>query len=111
MAHPDGGRGKPFPTEHTFAQAYAFVGAKGQKFLSTTNEDITAKQSFAKDKATPIIVFWGEYSRHGAVCEACWGFPLDCNGSRIGHCVKPLIDATGMGCAGAPLIDVSERPL
>lgn len=101
MAHPSGGRGKLFPTKHTFAQAYDLLGAIGLSFLSTSKEKIVARQSFTKDRAMPIITFVGENSRHGGVCEACWGFPIDCNGSRIGHCVKPLdqncLDTIGLG--------------
>ncbi len=92
MAHPHGGRGNQFLTRHTFAQAFGLVGNRSYTFYSTTNEKITAKQSFAKDGVTAILTFTGEHSRHGGACEACWGFPFDCSGSRIGHCVKALDD-------------------
>ena len=62
MAHPNGGRGNPFPTKYTFAQAYELVGRTGFDFRSPTNERITASQSLAKDRSTPIIVFVGENS-------------------------------------------------
>ncbi len=89
MAHPSGGS-KPIDAKHTFAEAYKFVGATGVAFLSTRNEKIKAHQSIAKDGVTPIIVFVGEHARHGGACMKCWGFRLDCSGSRIGQCAEAL---------------------
>lgn len=90
MAHPQGGSGSKFNTVHTFSQAYASVGPQGITFLSTTNEQITARQGFTRGKSAATIVFRGQRNRHGSVCEACWGFRVDCNGSRIGQCAEPL---------------------
>jgi len=90
MAHPAGGA-NPFPVMHSFAQAYKFVGSKGVTFRSTrAKEKIKAHQSIAKDGTTPIIVFVGEQSTHGRACSRCWGFRLDCSGSRIGQCAEAL---------------------
>ena len=89
MAHPSGGS-NPFDVKHSFAEAYKFVGAKGVAFRSRRNEKIKAHQSTAKDGVTPIIVFVGERHTHGRACEKCWGFRLDCNGSRIGQCAECL---------------------
>lgn len=90
MAHPQGGRGNRLSTKHTFEQAYAHVGSRGTKFNSTTNEQISAKQGFAQDQVTRTIVYMGERTRHGSVCEACWGYRIDCNQSRIGQCSEAL---------------------
>jgi hypothetical protein len=93
MAHPKGGSGTGFRTNHTFAQVYAIVGSSGFKFQSTTGEMITASQGLTKDRAMQTIVFMGERNRHGSVCESCWGFRVDCNGSRIGQCAEALDSA------------------
>lgn len=90
MAHPNGGSGNTFSARHTFAEAHAFIGTKDLRFCSTTGEEITARQGLAKDGVTGTIVFVGEHTRHGNVCEACWGFRIDCNGSRIGQCAQAL---------------------
>lgn len=90
MAHPNGGQGNRFNTTHSFTQAYAFVGAEGVKFLSTTGEHIYAKQGMARDGETQTIVFIGERNRHGSTCKACWGFRIDCNQARIGQCAEAL---------------------
>ncbi len=90
MAHPMGGFGSRSITTHSFKQAHAFVGSNGLKFPSTTGEQITASRGFSRDMTTETIVFVGERNRHGSVCEARWGFPIDCNQSRIGHCVRAL---------------------
>ncbi|WP_319408785.1 hypothetical protein [uncultured Desulfosarcina sp.] len=90
MPHPNGGRGNTFPTTKTFAQAYAHVSSYGLKFNSTTGEPITAAQGVAQDRLTETINFQGENSRHGNVCEQCWGFRKNCSGARIGHCVEAL---------------------
>ena len=89
MAHPKGGS-NPFEAKHSFAQAYGHVGQDGFTFDSTTYERITARQSVARDGFTPIIVFVGERNTPGRACVACWGFRVDCNGSRIGHCAEGL---------------------
>ena len=90
MAHPKGGNGNTFSTKHTFKQAYAHVGSRGIKFSSTTDEQISAKQGIAHDKITKTIVYVGKRSRHGSACEACWGYRIDCNQSRIGQCSEAL---------------------
>jgi len=91
MPHPNGGVGNIFPTTHTFAQAYAFVGAEGCEFESTTNERIFAKRSMAEDGLTTTIVFFGKTGRReGNVCSACWGFRQACTKTRIGQYVKGL---------------------
>lgn len=90
MAHPHGGMGNIFQTNHSFSQAYAHVGAKGIKFKSTTGEQISATQGIAHDRITQTIVFVGKNSRHGSACSACWGYRVDCNKSRIGQCAEAL---------------------
>jgi hypothetical protein len=90
MAHPIGGKGNTFSTKHTFNQIYSHLGSRGVNFNSTTGEQILAKQGIAKDKVTKTTVYIGERSRHGSVCEACWGYRIDCNQSRIGQCSEAL---------------------
>lgn len=90
MAHPNGGQGNSFNPNHSFDQAYAFVGTKGVEFQSTTGERIHAREGVAGDGVTLTIVFVGERNRHGSACKACWGFRIDCNQSRIGQCVEAL---------------------
>jgi hypothetical protein len=90
MAHPARGSGSTFSVKHSFAKAYDFVGSKGATFRSTTGESIAANQGVAQDGITRTIVFVGEHSRHGSTCAACWGFRIDCNGSRIGHCAEAI---------------------
>ena len=90
MAHPARGSGSTFSVKHSFAQAYDFVGSKGVTLRSTTGERIDANQGMARDGITRTIVFVGEHSRRGSTCAACWGFRIDCNGSRIGQCAEAL---------------------
>lgn len=90
MAHPNGGGGNIFPTNRSFIDAYKYVGLNGAIFKSTTGETIRAKQGTARDGITKTIVFYGERNRHGSVCESCWGYRKDCNGSRIGQCAEAL---------------------
>ena len=47
-------------------------------FLSTTKEKIFAATGFAGDSVIPTIVFHGERSRHGNVCQGCWGYRINC---------------------------------
>ena len=89
MTHPNGGKGNTFHTTHTFSEAYKHVGT-GITFTSTTEKKITARQRNTKGKIPRKIVFIGENSTHGDVCEACWGYRLNCSGTRIGHCVEGL---------------------
>jgi N-acetyl-anhydromuramyl-L-alanine amidase AmpD len=89
MVHPAGGS-NPFSVKHSFAEAYKFVGSNGVAFRSMRNEKIKAHQSIARDGTTRIIVFVGERNTHGRACVKCWGFRLDCNGSRIGQCAEAL---------------------
>lgn len=90
MAHPARGSGSTFAAKHSFAKAYEFVGSTGAKFSSTTGKKIDAHQGMARDGITRTIVFVGEHTRHGSTCAACWGFRIDCNGSRIGQCAEAL---------------------
>ncbi len=90
MAHPNGGNGNIFQTNTSFVEAFDFVAGNGSQFISTTGEQISARQGFARDNVTPVIVFNGERHRHGSACQSCWGFRLDCNGSYIGQCVEAL---------------------
>ncbi len=110
MAHPHGGSGSRFDAGQTFWQAYTSVGPQGITFLSTTNEEITARQGFAGDKTTATIVFHGQRNRHGSVCEACWGFRVDCNGSRIGQCAQALDAAISSGVRALPLKETARSP-
>jgi hypothetical protein len=97
MAHPNGGHGSWFNPQHSFEEAYAFVGTSGVGFLSTTNEHIQARHGLAKDGVTPTIVFHGEQNRQGSACKACWGFRVDCNKTRIGQCAQALDSAVDGG--------------
>ena len=90
MAHPDGKKENPFPINHTFEEVYSHVGKQGITFLSTTGERIFAKRGLARDQKTATIVFLGEKNRHGSACKACWGYRIDCSGSRIGQCAEAL---------------------
>ena len=102
MAHPEGGSDSKFDARHAFSEAYAFVGAQGTTYKSTTGEPITAKQGFARDKTTLTIVFQGHRNRHGSVCKACWGFRIDCNGSRVGQCAEALDSVISRGTTLLP---------
>ncbi len=90
MAHPNGGQGNRFNAKHSFARAYSLVGASGKGFRSNTGEQITARQGVSKDGKTRTIVFIGERNTHGNACEACWGYRINCNGSRVGQCAEAL---------------------
>ena len=92
MPHPQGGQGNMFQTQHTFDEAYAFVGVNGVEFESTTGEQMRAEQGIAQDGITPTIVLNGERHIHGRVCHACWGYRQSCTGERIGQGVEPLDD-------------------
>jgi hypothetical protein len=94
MAHPNGGHGNKFNPKHPFTEVYNFVGSGGIRFHSTTGESIYARRGLARDGVTPTIVFQGERNKHGSTCEACWGFRIDCNQSRIGHCAEALDNIT-----------------
>ena len=90
MGHPNGGKGNPFRIGHSFDEAYEHVGPQGVSFLSTTGEQIYATRSLTRDNMAKTIVFMGERNRHGSACKACWGFRIDCSGSRIGQCAEAL---------------------
>lgn len=90
MGHPSGGKGNTFPVDHSFDEAYEHIGAQGVSFLSTTGEQIYARRSLTRDRASKTIVFMGERNRHGSTCKACWGFRIDCSGARIGQCAEAL---------------------
>ena len=98
MAHPSGGSGNKFDTMHSFLKAYQFVGSQGTEFFSTTQKQVTARQGVTRDRITATIVFEG----HGSVCNACWGFRLNCSGTRIGHCAEALDKVIAGGAAGTP---------
>ncbi len=90
MPHPDGGQGNYFHPIHTFAQAYQYVEHGDISFSSTTGEQLIARRGKTKDGSTPTIVFFGENSKHGNVCPACWGYRSNCSGTRIGQCTEAL---------------------
>lgn len=90
MPHPDGGQGVFFEYIHSFSKAYEFVGENGLTFKSSTGEKIKANRSKAGDGITLTIVFVGENSKHGNVCNACWGYGKNCSSTRIKHCSEPL---------------------
>jgi len=90
MAHPDGGQGNHFSPAHTFEQVYEYVGDGAVTFISTTGERISARRGKAKDGTTSAIAFRGERNRHGNVCWACWGYRVNCSGTRIGQCTEGL---------------------
>jgi len=89
MPHPEGGKGNIFQTSFSFQQAYEFIGTNGVTFKSTEDECMYAKRG-KTDKGLKAIVFIGERSRHGNVCEKCWGFRLNCSGAHIGQCSEGL---------------------
>ena len=94
MAHPTGGVGNKFRTKHSFQRAYAFVGAKGCDFQSTTNENVSAKQS--QHGGIKRIVFYGQTDRReGDVCAECWGFRQACTKTRIGQYAEALDNFIG----------------
>ena len=90
MPHPEGGYGNFFNPKHSFGEAFAFVSKGDVEFLSTTKEKIIATTGFAQDKITRTIVFQGENSKHGNVCQACWGYRSSCSETRIGQCTEAL---------------------
>jgi hypothetical protein len=90
MSHSRGGKGNYFSPVHTFGQVYEYVGYGTVTFISTTGEQISARQGKAKDGTTLAITFEGENSIHGNVCWACWGYRMNCSGTRIGQCTEGL---------------------
>jgi len=92
MPHPNGGSGNTFSPCFSFQQAYDHVGSKGVIFKSTTNECIYAKQG-KTNKGLMTIVFVGEKTTHGNVCEKCWGYRNNCSGTHIGQCSEGLDNA------------------
>ena len=62
----------------------------GVTITSTTGEKIRVRAGTTRDKNTQTLVFQGERNRHGSACSACWGFRVDCSGSRIGQCAEAL---------------------
>lgn len=110
MARPHGGSGGKFDAKHTFSEAYAFVGPRGVSFSSKTGENIFARQGFARAKTTITIVFQGERNIHGRVCDACWGFRNDCNGSWIGQCAEKLDEVISKGTDVLPPKEPQRDP-
>ena len=92
MPHPNGGHGNYFKPKHTFEDVYSFVSKGDIVFLSTTKEKIKATIGYGQDRVTRTIVFYGENSRHGNVCPACWGYRSNCSRTRIGQCTEALDD-------------------
>jgi maltose-binding protein MalE len=91
MPHPCGGQGSVFQTTHNFYEAYNYIVKTGAyEFKSTSNENIMAVIGTDKTGTIPTIVFHGEHTRHGNVCEACWGFRSNCSKTHIGQCVEVL---------------------
>ena len=90
MAHPVGGQGSMFHTNHTFQEVTQHVGNAAIQFISTTGELITAHTAMAEDGITNVFVFTGDNHRHGSACDACWGNRKGCNGSYIGQCVEAM---------------------
>lgn len=90
MGHPNGGKGNKFPISHSFDEVYKHIGLHGVSFQSTTGEEIFARRGMTRDMATETIVFMGVRHRHGSTCKACWGYRIDCSGSRIGQCAEAL---------------------
>ena len=90
MAHPFGGSGNQFRTINSFEKSYKHIVGNNIEFNSTTNENIVAYCGTAIDGVTKTIIFMGERTMHGNVCEKCWGYRKNCNKTRIGHCVEAL---------------------
>jgi len=90
MAHPDGGGEAQFAPRVTFEQAYQQVQAleqENRQAVSRTTRDapVLVRTGNARN-GVPTLTFVG----HGNVCFACWGYRLNCSGTRIGHCVEPF---------------------
>ncbi len=90
MPHPAGGSGARFTVDHSFNEAYAFVGKTGMRLLSTAGELLLATRGVAKDGVTITIVFGSGRVVLGSVCASCWGYGDSCGGSSIGHCSEGL---------------------
>ena len=89
MPHSHGGQGNYFSPVHTFEQVYEYIGHGSVNFISTTGERIYVRRGKTSD-GTPAVVFLGENSIHGNVCWACWGYRMNCSGTRIGQCTEGL---------------------
>ncbi len=89
MPHPEGGRGCMFSVNNSFQQSYDYIGSNGITFKSTTNECIYARRG-KTSKGIFTIVFVGERSTHGNVCDKCWGYRNNCSGTHIGQCTEGL---------------------
>ncbi|MBU2740870.1 hypothetical protein HF670_07930 [Acidithiobacillus thiooxidans] len=87
MPHPNGGRGNTFPVAHSFRDAFAKLEAGDFYFKSNTGEKMTAKRGNTA-VGHNAIVFHGENVMHGNICLACWGYRMNCTGTRIGHAVE-----------------------
>lgn len=83
MAHPGGGENFYNP-KNTFRKAYRLIGKDGFSFRPAPGEELSVYRGQARDGATSTLVFRGESVRHGSVCEACWGYRIDCNKNGIG---------------------------
>jgi hypothetical protein len=90
MGHPNGGRANYFNPKSSFDRALAYVDHGKVIFPSTTGEQIIATTGKARDGVTPTVVFQGINVKHGNVCQACWGYRLNCSGARIGQCTEAL---------------------
>jgi hypothetical protein len=83
-------RNKMFDVVYVGMATSSIMGAIKESSKEKAGEQILARHGKTRDGNTDTIVFIGERSRHGSVCEACWGYRIDCNGSRIGQCAEAL---------------------
>ena len=86
MAHGDGGRGNVFPVGVGFAAARRAVGS-GLEFQTARPQLVRARQG-ESDTTPPLPTI--SFRDHGTVCEHCWGYRVNCSGTRVGHCVEAL---------------------
>ena len=89
MAHLDGGKGNTFPVKHSFEEVLDKIGEGSIQFESTTGTVLTAKAGFSRQGHRTITIR-GKKHAYINVCPACWGFRLNCHGTRIGHAIEPL---------------------
>ena len=90
MPHPVGGRGNGFDVPLPFLTAYGQVAeyhaqsAGRWPHTTTATGQAVVVRTGETEQGLPTLVFEG----HGNVCAACWGYTLNCSGTRVGHCVR-----------------------
>jgi hypothetical protein len=87
MPHPNGGQGNTFTVTHSFQEIISMLRADDIQFTSNTGENMTATTGRTRG-GQDAIVFRGENVPHGNVCAACWGYRINCCGTRVGQAVE-----------------------